>query len=572
MTLRLGPLLRKTTATTAAVWVETDAAGTVTVSHAESGTQLAAAGTVAVHGHHYALCELTGLAPDSATPYTVEVDGARVWPLPGTPHPPSVIHTLGPGPLRLAFGSCRTPTDHSPGAAAAYGPDALRAYALRLAGQRAAGGGEGAEPHALLLIGDQVYADELQPPMKDFLRTARAAAPERASARPPEDEVVFFDEYAELYRQAWTDPDVRWLLSTVPSLMLFDDHDVRDDWNTSGAWRGDMAAEPWWQRRITSALGAYWVYQHLGNLTGGERAADPLFAEVAAAAAEGRDAGGLVDAMAGRAHQDPQSRLWSHAHDLPGARLLMVDARASRDVADDTDRSITGRRGADWLAERLRGGTEHLLVASTLPFLLPRGVHHLEGWDEAVCAGTWGQRARPAGEKLRRAVDLEHWSAFRASQDAVAHAVLATARGERGAAPSTVLFLSGDVHFHYLARAEPADGAALRPHSTIAQITASPLCNRLRGPLRWAARLSGGALARLPTSILARLARVAPSPLAWGLDHGPWFDNGLATLTLDGPRADVAWAFAADNDGARAVLPADSPAIALTPQPGAAGE
>ncbi|MGW1633884.1 hypothetical protein, partial [Streptomyces anthocyanicus] len=32
--------------------------------------------------------------------------------------------------------------------------------------------------------------------------------------------------------------EVRWLLSTVPSCMIFDDHDVIDDWNTSAAWLG----------------------------------------------------------------------------------------------------------------------------------------------------------------------------------------------------------------------------------------------------------------------------------------------------------------------------------------------
>ncbi len=29
------------------------------------------------------------------------------------------------------------------------------------------------------------------------------------------------------------DPRTGWLLSTVPSCMIFDDHDIRDDWNTS---------------------------------------------------------------------------------------------------------------------------------------------------------------------------------------------------------------------------------------------------------------------------------------------------------------------------------------------------
>ena len=45
-----------------------------------------------------------------------------------------------------------------------------------------------------------------------------------------------FEEYTRLYREAWADPVVRWVLSTVPVSMIFDDHDVRDDWNTSAAW------------------------------------------------------------------------------------------------------------------------------------------------------------------------------------------------------------------------------------------------------------------------------------------------------------------------------------------------
>jgi hypothetical protein len=34
--------------------------------------------------------------------------------------------------------------------------------------------------------------------------------------------------YTWLYHESWQDPEVRWLLSTVPSAMIFDDRDVRD--------------------------------------------------------------------------------------------------------------------------------------------------------------------------------------------------------------------------------------------------------------------------------------------------------------------------------------------------------
>ena len=63
--------------------------------------------------------------------------------------------------------------------------------------------------------------------MQEFI----AVAPRpRAAAG---DELKDYEEYAHLYRLAWSDPANRWLLSTLPSAMIFDDHDIRDDWNTS---------------------------------------------------------------------------------------------------------------------------------------------------------------------------------------------------------------------------------------------------------------------------------------------------------------------------------------------------
>src|SRR3712207_8152847 len=46
--------------------------------------------------------------------------------------------------------------------------------------------------------------------------------------------------FRSLYKLAWQDEANRWLLSTLPSAMIFDDHDVRDDWNTSAEWRRDI--------------------------------------------------------------------------------------------------------------------------------------------------------------------------------------------------------------------------------------------------------------------------------------------------------------------------------------------
>ncbi|MBB6119719.1 alkaline phosphatase D family protein [Nocardiopsis algeriensis] len=522
--LRLGPLLRHAGETTATVWVETDSPCRVTV-RAEDGTR-ASARTFTVHGHHYAVCELSDLPPGAHLSYEVLLGDEQVWPEPGSP--PSILRTLDPqAPTQLLYGSCRTPTGDTPEGVVRHGPDLLRATARRLAREPVDGN------LLLLLIGDQVYADEVQEPMRAFLRETR-----EGSGGLPEDEVVTYGEYAELYRQAWSDPQVRWLLSTVPTLMVFDDHDVRDDWNTSAAWRRDMDRLPWWQTRVTSALGAYWVYQHLGNLSPGDRAQDPLWVRVRAAEA---DTAQEVDAFALRAHEEPESYLWSHRHDVGGVRVLMTDSRCGRALGEGDpsggSRSILGAAGHAWLDENLTGGFEHVVVVSGVPVLLPPAVHHLEAWNEAVCAGVWGRWPRGPGERLRQALDLEHWGAFRHSFARLSAAVGELSRGERGPAPATVLFLGGDVHFSYLARARHRDGGGSR----ITQLVSSPLCNQLSPGLRRTAALSASAPVRIAGRVMAFLAGVPRPPLRWRLEGRPHFGNTIGEVSFEGRRARARW-------------------------------
>ena len=144
------------------------------------------------------------------------------------------------------------------------GIDALHALAERL---KTAHGDDW--PDTLLFVGDQVYADDnISPVTKAFVDSRRP----REDA--PDGEINDFEEYTKLYQESWSQAPIRWLLSTVPSAMIFDDHDVRDDWNTSQDWRQEMEATSWWHGRIVAALGSYWVHQHLGNLSVAERAED----------------------------------------------------------------------------------------------------------------------------------------------------------------------------------------------------------------------------------------------------------------------------------------------------------
>src|SRR5262249_36877095 len=64
------------------------------------------------------------------------------------------------------------------------------------------------------------------------------------------------------------------------SAMIFDDHDVHDDWDISWSWVAEMQAKPWWDARITGAFMAYWIYQHLGNLSPPELAGETVLDQV----------------------------------------------------------------------------------------------------------------------------------------------------------------------------------------------------------------------------------------------------------------------------------------------------
>src|SRR5437016_1319696 len=236
--LVLGPILRRVTGGRATVWVQASGPATVEVRAGKAG---GAARTFTAYDRHYALVVVDGLVPGTATPYEVRVDGRVVWPPAGRDHPPSVIRTRpepDDAPTRLVFGSCRRATQQMRRARRRFPPDALDAYARRLAGNPGT-----PAPDTLVLLGDQVYADEPSPTIRRWLRRRRRS-------KAPAEQVVTFEEYAELYLDSWTDPEIRWLLSTVPSVMIFDDHEIIDDWNTSESWRLDMRSRPWWRGRI----------------------------------------------------------------------------------------------------------------------------------------------------------------------------------------------------------------------------------------------------------------------------------------------------------------------------------
>jgi PhoD-like phosphatase len=518
--LVVGPLLRWVGETGATVWVEADAACEVEILASR-------ARTFAVEGHHYALVTVRGLPRGASTPYEVRLDGRVRWPLDDGGFPPSVIRTLEDGaPLRLAFGSCRVAVPHEPPYTLSKDQDprgkerdALHAMALRMMREP-----EERRPDCLILLGDQVYADEDSPRAREFFRTRRD------TSRPPGLEAADFEEYTRLYWESWQDPVLRWLLSTVPSAMIFDDHEVHDDWNTSQAWLEQIRRQRWWEERIVGALMSYWVYQHLGNLSPEDLAENQVWARVR----DSGEAGPVLRALAARWARTTDGSMWSYHRDFGRTRLLMIDSRGGRILTEGSRRMVDAEEW-QWLDERARGDVDHLLIGTSLPAFLAPGMQRLESWNEAVCGGAWGPVAAWVGERIRRGIDLEHWGAFHASFEDLIALVRAVGAGERGRPPATIGILSGDVHHAYLADVgfRARDGVESRVYQAVCSPVRNPLDTRERRVVRFGASRAGAWLG----NVLAAAASVPPASVGWRLAQQPLFDNQVATLELDGRRS-----------------------------------
>ena len=516
--LLLGPVLRHVGTEDATVWVETDRACEVEIlGHSTR--------TFEVEGHHFAILPIEGLEPGTETPYSVTLDGRVRWPEADSSLPQSAIRTFEPGaPIRICFGSCRVALPHEPPYSLpkdeheqGLEQDALYALALRMLRRSTE-----EWPHLLLMVGDQVYVDEGSPRVREWIRSRRDVS------EPPGEEVANFDEYAALYHESWGDPVIRWLFSTVSTAMVIDDHDMHDDWNISRAWVEEMSQHEWWRKRVECGLMSYWIYQHIGNLSPKHLEQNPQYLE----ARSSHDAGPKLREFAREVAKSRQGTRWSFVRELDGARLIVLDDRTGR-VLDHGRRTILDDEEWAWLDEQARGDREHLLIATSDPYLLAPGLHHLEAWSEALCDGAWGARASAAGERLRRALDLDHWGSFRRSFDGLTKLLREVGSGKRGRPPASIGVLSGDVHHAYLAEVAFPRDAEVR--SVVYQAVCSPFRNALDSHEQRMVRTAISRPADLVTRCLSRAIGVHDPEIRWRFAAGPFFDNQVATLELDGP-------------------------------------
>lgn len=259
-------------------------------------------------------------------------------------------------------------------------------------------------------------------------------------------------------------PAVRRALAHLPTAMIFDDHDVTDDWNISREWEETAYEEPFSRRVIGNALLAYLVNQGWGNRP---EAFDAELME---------RVGGVLAAPGDEAHDDCIEALlrfedWQYRWPT-WPPLVVIDSRTRRwrsEVAAGRPSGLLDWEALTDLQYELRDETAVLLVSPAPVF----GVKLIEALQRVF---TW------FGKPLL--VDAENWMAH----PGAAHAMLNVFRHRR--TPQRFVFLSGDVHYSFVYDVE--------------------LRGRVRGPDIWQICSSG-----LRNSFPARLLAVLDHANRW---------------------------------------------------------
>lgn len=305
------------------------------------------------------------------------------------------------------------------------------------------------------------------------------------------------------------------VMAHLPVAMMFDDHDITDDWNLSAEWEETAYSEPFSRRIIGNALVAYLVCQGWGNAP--ENFSEDMMQRCdEALQIPGQDA-----------HEELITELiefrgWQYKWDTKPA-LMVIDTRTNRWRSEFIPAHPSGLM--DWeslseLQQRLLGHDSVLLVSPAPIF----GVKLIEVIQKVF---TW------FGKPLM--VDAENWMAHRGAANTLLNLF------RHGKTPQNFVVLSGDVHYSFAYEIE-LRGRKTSPN--IWQITSSGLRNEF------------------PRKLLDTLDRLnrwfyAPwSPLNWFTkrrkmrivprkpDHGSRGErlvngSGVGLLTLDAKGAPV---------------------------------
>lgn len=400
--------------------------------------------------------------------------------------------------LCILHGSCRKP--HG------YGKDALRRADDLLAAGNA---GERERAQQLFLTGDQIYADDVDKKLLEQLsKCARAwrgdvvdehvrhglAAKNVGdfTSGKGKNHLVSLGEYYAMYVFAWSRvlwsgrpedddclasfyddlPYVRRALANIATYMIFDDHEVTDDWFLDGKWTQRVLAGGTGLGRkvVRHALLAYTVFQHWGNDPDAFVAPRAPGTKLLAAIDGFRNAGAEkpdeIDRLLGLPQSSeelhawkPDAIPWGYRWNGPTYEAIVLDTRMRRSFEGDDGKPALMTKDHIRDALSTSSAPRFSLVVSAAPVL---GLSRLE--DLQKIADAFG---------LDREFDVECW-ALSSSQGALLGALLAR---------SPVVVLSGDVHFGLSAQIVKGD-----PDRCIVNFTSSALQN---APEKWMRKALG---------------------------------------------------------------------------------
>ncbi len=248
--------------------------------------------------------------------------------------------------------------------------------------------------------------------------------------------------------------DVKKLLANAPTLMVFDDHEVTDDWNLDRPWCENIYANSDGKRVLANGLLAYTLFQHWGNVPqmfrqngSPERAILTAVASVATtlnspvtAAVESRLGFPSLPFVPGPvvmrdANNNAAIRFdftIEPADGLP-CRLIFLDERTMRSFPTETgpcQRVSTQGLGAMMPGVIAGAPQVPTLVVAAAPVF---GFHFLEHVLQK--AGVL-----LAGDDGPTEFDLESWTAHRPALEALL---------DRISTYDPIVFLSGDVHYGF---------------------------------------------------------------------------------------------------------------------------
>lgn len=531
--LCVGPFVRAIRPDGVAIWTEWSHACEVTLTVTEAdqnagqepSSLVTHVRTVLVGGRYYALSQLTGLQP--ATWYTYQVAASEQQKEPE----PAVAETTiqcfrtldlpdAQNTLRLAYGSCRKLSGIEPDALSAFGSWLTASVEQR----------ESVWPHILLLIGDQIYAD-------DF--TGRRKQKRFHNQPDPEAEPVAtqsFEDFALMYQEAWTDQGVRQVFAVLPTYMIFDDHEISNGWNTSSMWRAN-ALQHGFERALVDGLVAYWVYQGWGNI--GMNAPDEhdLLTIMQQAARDDQDVLEDLRACIRKVIYQEQALKWHYTiptmpplfvADVRSDRPAILDGRDPANVAPRIMSMEQMEELRAWMKEHAEVTT---LLVSSVPAILPSlisfaeyimGMRPLHG-NAVGPLQRFGHMLAGMQQKVALRMSFDHWPVFGATWRELVKLFATRTRD--------IIILSGDVHFSYAIQARRTLFPSRR-RPTIYQLVASPFKNeleqrdkRLISGTAWMKRAIYGGLY---TSILPMRQEKSTKRVP----HDMLFQNVVALVTL----------------------------------------